>query len=327
MSRFSRYQGAVPPTQRSRVAAWTLHYFLVGVVSLHGAGCGAPSSGEVTGRPLVLVETRLALPAELRQRIARESGISEQEVSSRVEGARLARRVAERGGLDLGRLAATRRAVLARAMLERLMAEERSRGPAGDDELDREVKRRWVLWDRPRGVVVMHALARTKQPADQAKAREVAEKLAKLLNDLSNPTEFEARVKSLPEQPVEVLVERLPPLTEDGRSFELSAPDRAGSEGPRMDAVFARAAHRITQVGANSPIVATPFGYHLIHLVEVIPPLRRPREEQRAELTESVMTERFRARLSQELERAKQLRRVSTERNADELTARLKVTE
>lgn len=327
MTRFSRHKGAGLRSRPSREAAWILCCLLGTTLFVPIAGCEARSSHRVSGRPQVLGDEHIVLPRELRHRIARESAIPEEQVSSRVEGARLVRAVAERGGLELGRLAATRRAVLARAMLERLMAEERSRGPAHDDELDREVQRRWVLWDRPRAVVVMHALARTKKPADQAQAREVADKLVKLLKDVSDPTEFEARVKGLPEQPVEVLVERLPPITEDGRSFELSAPDRAGSEGPRMDSSFARAAHRITQVGANSPIVATPFGYHLIHLLEVIPPLRRPREEQRAELTETVMTERFRARLSRELERAKQLRKVTTERNVDELTARLKVTE
>ncbi len=327
MSGSSRQSGAMPRVWRpTRMAIVLRRAFGVGLWLLT-VGCESASHDQASDRSLVLTETRLRLPAALRERIVRESSISDAEVRSRVEGGRLVRNIAERGGLDLGRLSATRRAVLARAMLEQLMLEQRSLGPARDDELDREVQRRWVLWDRPRGVVVMHALARIKKPADDPQARAVAERLSELLRDVSDPTEFEARVRGLPEQPVEVVVERLPPITEDGRSFELTASDRAGSEGPRMDSAFAKAAHRLTHVGARSSVVRSPFGYHLILLIEIVPPLQKSREEQRAQLTETVVNERFRGRLSQLLQVAKETRSVHIERNVAELTARLQVTE
>jgi peptidyl-prolyl cis-trans isomerase C len=199
------------------------------------------------------------------------------------------------------------KAVLARVLLHELQRESEARGDVTDEELAVVTKRHWLEMDRPAAARVVHAVARVDEKADASKhkqASEVAEAirrsvLAAHLDPAAPPVTddggtsdaivaaFRSAVAAVPSAGLEIVVEELPPMAADAR---VVAPS-----GGAMDETFAKAANALTARGEVSPLVATPFGFHVMVLLERQSALTMEVEERRRAVRSEVFVARQRA--------------------------------
>lgn len=182
------------------------------------------------------------------------------------------------------------RLALARALLLALGEEAKALGPATDAEiLDLSMRRFWEL-DRPPMVQIAHAvvLSSDEDPA----ARALAERIAQAVSSAQSQADFLQKAKAVPTDGSSVKVESLPPVTPDGRAVDPDKPPPAGPGVQIFDAEFAAAAHRLERVGQLSPVVRTPFGYHVLYLLRKIEPLTPSLDERRRTLHEEILAKR-----------------------------------
>ncbi|MCA9596913.1 MAG: peptidyl-prolyl cis-trans isomerase [Myxococcales bacterium] len=191
-------------------------------------------------------------------------------------------------------VAAAERGAAARALLEELQRAARAAGPPTDTEVQQVTERRWWDLDRPPSVKVTHAVVRVKKPVDDSAARELAERIAKATVGAESAADFEKRATAVPANGLTVLVEHLPPVTEDGRVVPPEPPPPDQPQG-RFEEPFARAANAIQNVGEQSGVVQTSYGYHVIYLEERLPEHRVPLEERRQAVEGEVIANRARA--------------------------------
>ncbi|MBN1612646.1 MAG: peptidylprolyl isomerase [Polyangiaceae bacterium] len=222
-------------------------------------------------------------------------------------------------GADLDAIEA---AVLARILLEDIRRETRARGLPSDEELAVATQRRWVELDRPSSSRTTHAVALVKRPEQRAEAREVAQRIARATRGARDAEDFKRRALAVNPGAIGVVVEALPPITEDGRAVPVGT---GADDGPgKYDVRFARACNAIARPGEQSEVVESDFGWHVIRLEERLPAVRMSVEERRR----AVSAEVYRARASREREQLlKALRartRVVVTRNATELAGLLK---
>lgn len=246
-----------------------------------------PSRAELGGA-LVARAGAATVPAEMVEAVARAQGLSaEAALEALVDDAVAAER-ARALGLDTlrrGRL----RAALAAHVVSRVRADAAARGEPTDDEVAALTRRYWRELDVGPSVRVVHAVVRTspKEPkAEPGAARALAERIARAVAEAGGDADaFEAAAKAVtPPAGLEVRVERLPVFAvEDGRVVE-------GDGG--MDLTFVRAAGALPAPGAVSAPVETPFGWHVLRLLERLPARRPPLEERRRLLAEEVRTRR-----------------------------------
>ncbi len=204
-------------------------------------------------------------------------------------------------------------AALARRMLRRVLEDADRAGPVTDDELATVMTRRWLELDRPEGFRVVHAVVRTKDGADEATrsraaavARAVRDavlsvaELAKttpLSREQADPVvdAFKRAVDTVARDGFEIKVELLDPVAADGRVLSLSG---GGYEKP-----FAEGASKLTARGELSEVVLTPYGCHVLLLLERIPEARVPLAERRQSVREEVLWMRSAAARTKLLER------------------------
>jgi hypothetical protein len=214
-------------------------------------------------------------------------------------------------------------ATLARAVLEQLLRDARAQGPARDDEIEPFTRERWVDLDRPSSARTIHAVVVVKQPPDKPRARALANQIAEATRVATKSAEFKKLAEAVPRDNLEVRVEPLPPTTPDGRSFEPNDP----SVRQQFDEDFARAANAIAEVGTNSGVVESKFGFHVIHLVERLPEKRVSLEERRRLLSEDVMAKRAALAEQRMLDGLRQATPIQVDRSAVDLMSKLRVTE
>lgn len=204
--------------------------------------------------------------------------------------------------------------VLARALVRQIAADAEARGPVTDAELDEVTAAHWTELDRPDAARTVHAVVLLKKdaPADRrAVGAALAEAIRKALTpaiETAHQTEpppqgeraedpviavFRKSADAVPKGDLEVRVEALAPVVADGRTLV---------EGQAFDETFAKAAIQLTKRGDLSPVTETPFGFHVMLLLERIPGHTVPREERRAMVREEVMSKRARAAKDQLLE-------------------------
>jgi peptidyl-prolyl cis-trans isomerase C len=268
-------------------------------------------------------------------RIAAAQGIdASRALQIAVRDALFAREAGARGLADAPAVRASVDAELARRLLRRVVAEARA-APPTEEELAAAAARKWLDVDRPEGVRVVHAVVRFDPQKDddakKARAREVAEAIRAAVRPIAEQAAavplpegapapnrriapqddpdplsgaFRRVASAVPHDGVEVVVEPLPPVAADGR---LLVP---GNEAP-LDRGFAEAAFALPARGALSPITASPFGLHVILLLERTPPSVLTGEARRARLLVDVVNERARAADKKLLARWQDLRAVA----------------
>jgi hypothetical protein len=264
------------------------------------------------------------ISVELVSSIARAQAVSPQVARDRAISDALFATLARERFARSGRIESAERGALARALLEELRAEAASQGPPSDGEVDELTRLRWLDLDRPPMARTRHVVIVVKSSDDKAKAKAVAERFAKQLSGIRDPAEFEKRAQSLPSDGLEAKVETLLPVADDGRvAVEGAAP---GSPVQKYDSAFSRAANALSEVGDQSPVVESAFGFHIIMLLEKIPASRPSFEERRVLLTREVNQRRASQLQSKLLERLQKTVQVSVERGADSLVSEIQVS-
>jgi peptidyl-prolyl cis-trans isomerase C len=215
-----------------------------------------------------------------------------------------------------------RSAALAHALLHALKQQAEALGAASEEELARMSSERWAEVDRPPSARTAHAVVLAGKDASQARA--VAERLQRAVAGVSDAARFIEIARQVPTDGLELRAERLPPVAADGRTI-------AGADGANaaasFDPSYAKAANAIAQVGDQSPLVQSKFGFHVILLEEKLPERRLSLEERRALFEPEIHVRRARKAEQALLERLRQQQPPERNRAAAELLAQVRVAE
>jgi peptidyl-prolyl cis-trans isomerase C len=181
----------------------------------------------------------------------------------------------------------------ARFVVDRVRAEV-AKVPPSEAEIDDLAKKHWRDIDRPEGVRIIHAVALV--PTDSKSGRErahgVAETIEKAVAGASDADDFERLAKSVAHDgDLDVRVER----------FAFVADGRAIDDDSRFDQKFVAGALSIPEVGLTSRPVESEWGWHVIRLLEKLPPRRVPREQLRVLFHDEILTLRARRALDARL--------------------------
>jgi PPIC-type PPIASE domain len=186
---------------------------------------------------------------------------------------------------------------LARALIRKEWSEAKEGGEVNESEISEVRKARWRDFERPPAVRVVHFVVRRPKPESDGfkqNGRALAEVLRQDVKNAKTPEEFLAIAgTSKKRDGLEIVAEALPPFVRDGQLTE--------SEGS-MDALFSAAAFDLTTAGQLSPIAESPFGFHVIRLVEQFAPTHTPDDEIRVRVASDVL--RVRGRKSYEAQLA-----------------------
>jgi PPIC-type PPIASE domain len=217
------------------------------------------------------------------------------------------------------------RAALSRALLQGFEADALARGPASDAEVAELSAQRWQDFDRPETVRTTHAVAMVEKPEQDAPARALSLRILEAVRGTTDPNEFMRLAQAVPPEGIQVRAERLPPVTRDGRLyFPENAPPSAASQ--RLDPDFAAGAFALSAGKIGGPIKSA-FGYHIILCEARLPELRVPLEQRRQVMAEEVVKGRAERAKQELLQRLTRSTPIAVPRSAEDLTARVRVTE
>jgi len=195
------------------------------------------------------------------------------------------------------------RVALARALARELHRAADAQGPPSDAEVAELTAQRWWELDRPRMVQVVHAVVLSE--AENPEARALAERIAKATESAPSASEFEAAARAVATGDLSVKLERLAPVTPDGRAIDPDQPPPAGPGEQHFAEEFAAAAQKLEHVGQRSPVVRSPFGYHVLFATRIVESRQLSLEERRGLLRPQVLQRRALHMHSEVLARAR----------------------
>ncbi len=250
---------------------------LVAMVPSCGHG-GAPGATDTSLGGDVARVGDTAIPVALVAQVSAVRGLAPRSTLDLLVDDALAAQGARARGLDREpAIVWATTGALARREVARLAEEARSLGPPSDDEL------------ATLGVVhavVMHSAALT-----EVRARATIAAVRKAVLAARTPEEFESLALAVPHQGMRMVAQPVSGLRADGHEF---------------DANFVAAAFALRSIAETSPIVETSFGWHVIRLVERVPPDPAQAEPRRREIADSVQAMRTRGRVGLVLEEARE---------------------
>lgn len=254
------------------------------LMTLLGCGaCGSPRKAAeaqhgALGGDAVARVGEVSISASLVGRVAVAQRLtSAQAVRVLVDDA-LAASGARAVGLDqTDEIARAVTAARARIIALRFREQARAAGPPTDAEVDELTRLHWLQVDLPEQRRVVHSVVLKPKGSVSGvneRAMALAHELAAREAQAVSPEDFESRAKALVHPAdLEIKVEELEPFVADGRA--------ASPGGPTLDPGFAKGAFQLSAVGATSGVIASPFGWHVIRLVEILPEHRVPFEDRR----------------------------------------------
>ncbi|HEY6723000.1 MAG TPA: hypothetical protein VI197_03185 [Polyangiaceae bacterium] len=261
------------------------------------------------------------LQAEFVASVAARQGLSITLASERAVAEALLAEAATARFEGSGLLAVSQRSAHARALLDELKVTARRAGPPSDSEIGKLRDERWMDFDRPECVRTAHAVVMVKTDADDVPAKAAAERIAEAVRGVSEPERFWELANAVETGALEKRIEGLPLLTADGRGVFLDPADPRRQRPSRFDPEFASAAHAIAAVGGQSPVVKSPFGYHVILLLERVAPQHYELSRLRGTLAPEIYDQRSGKLLAELLARLERETPVERARNVEELTA------
>ena len=275
------------------------------VVWLVVASCGhaaPPDTLETRGAVAVCGSVRI--DADLVAAVAKQTDRSPRDaLDGLVFDAAFAQGATARG-LDRGPVTQQAlRTARARIVMDRLEHEAEAKGPPTDAELAAATERHWREVDLPEQARVVHVVVVEKDPKKLPLAREVAEALHAAVVGATSEDDFLARARAVDGRGETVKPESLPTFVADGRLVQGN-----GS----MDETFARAAF-VLAPGETSGIVQSQFGFHVIRMLERLPPKQVPLEERRTAFAHEIIAERGHAAYVALLAELKRVHPVSVE--------------
>jgi len=279
--------------------------FGVGLASAFAA-CGAPSPPGATYGALGGEVARVgdvAIPASLVERVARDKGIAPKDALGDLVEDALAAEGARAASLDRApSVAWATQDALARAVSVRAWQAAREAGPASMDELSR--------------LTVIHAVVLRSRTVEEVRSAAAARAIAAAVPAATNAADFEARAKAV-SAGLRLQVESLAPFDASGRD----------ADGRELDLDFVAGAFAIPAVGATSGVVESRFGWHVIRLVAREPPAPADVEARRRELESAVQALRARTAWRAILHERQGRTAIDVSSAADELLARVTVTQ
>jgi hypothetical protein len=163
-------------------------------------------------------------------------------------------------------------AALARRVPARLLTDAAALGPPSNDEL--------AL------VTVVHAVVLRSPTLTADDALAIAAAIRRAVVGARSADAFDVRARAVSHPHAQVIVERIGPLTADG----------LGPDGVEFDAGFVATAFTLHAPQETAPVIATPFGWHVIQLVDRAAP-DGALADRRRELAGAVVQLRARIRL------------------------------
>jgi hypothetical protein len=241
--------------------------------------------------------------------------------------------------------------VLARALLRLLWAEAEA-APITDAELSAATERHWTELDRPEGHRTVHAVVHADAEAKGDHHRRAME-LAQRIREAVGPTTAVARSEpSPPRSEVETFTLGAGPADSAATAF-IAAGQGVAAEGLKVDvqllpplgadhhpiergnirdsasyaADFTAAAKKLGVRGDLSDVIKSPFGYHVIMLLEITPAKHASKRECLELLEDEIRRLRGRQAREDLIGKLRKSHGVETATNADALTAHIRIAE
>jgi hypothetical protein len=199
--------------------------------------------------------------------------------------------------------------ILGRTVAERVRADALAAGAPTDAEIAELSRVHQADVDAPEEVLVAHVVVRRPAKDSQTTAaRALAAQIAAATSGATTEAEFEARAGAVPRGPLEVVIQRVPAFPADTLA---------------LDPAFVRGAFALKKPGDLSGIVESSAGWHVIRLVERIPPKFVPVVERRSLFADEAVRNRAQRALDQMLQARRASRSVSILPDAEARMAEL----
>jgi PPIC-type PPIASE domain len=279
------------------------------VASLLAVACSPTSPTPPSTHALAIGEVArvgaVSLPAALVAEVARAQSVpARAALTALTDDALLAQAAASLRVIDEPAVRWASAAALARRFTFHVADEARAVGSPTDEELGT--------------VGVIHALVPRSGGSASDRARLVlAMAIRQAVLGSTSADDFERRAGTVPATGVVLRIEVVPNFGADGQM----------SEGGQIDPSFAAAAFGLSSLNPVSPVVETPFGWHILRLIDRTMPDAHSIEQRRHALAEAVVAMRAR-RAVDSLRRERRARTdVKVVPEAEALTATVSVNQ